>query len=166
MDDVFTGLSSPDYNRMRVEADEEPSTPAIVETDGGVQHDPEPSHHETRDRSPTPPSSSHSSIDPPSNTKNSTTSTSSTSSITSATPSSLESFQSPKIDYCADNSDQKLVAVIGREFDEATKIAQDLQNLTLNQKLSNIPVTKYVPYTIARSTLKKCKFRLEAVESV
>ena len=41
MDDVFTGLSSPDYSRMRVEADEETvSTSEIVEPDSGsVQHD-------------------------------------------------------------------------------------------------------------------------------
>ena len=160
MDDAFTGLTSPDYNRMRVEEDEEQAAHETVEPDSGsAQHLTEHSQHETRDRSPTPPSSStHSSIDAPSNTRNSTTSTSSTSSITTDIPSSLETFQSPKIDYCADNTSQKLVAIIGREFDEATKIAQDLQKLTLNQNLSNIPVTKYVPYTIARSTLRKCKF--------
>ena len=165
MDDLFTGLVRHDYDRMRMEADDDqrrPSTPHQVETDGGdANPDPTQADHVTSSDSspPTPPSSSHSSLDKPgTHSVHSTTSTSSTNSVGSDAPSSLEIFKSPRIDYDRDNDDQRLVAVIGREFDEPTKISLELQKITPNQQFLNKPVIKFVPFTVARGILRKCKF--------
>lgn len=170
MDDLFSGLVKPHLDEMRIEVEEEeearrPKQRGRVDTDSDVPaSEPEPIiaehvHHVIRKPSPTPPSSTHSSLDAPSYSRNSTTSTSSSaSSYTTEPPSSLETFRSPKIDYNRDNAAQKLVAVIGREFDEPTNTALELQKLSPNQDLSAFPVMKFVPYTVQRSILRKCKF--------
>lgn len=163
MDD-FSGLVQPHIEAMRIEdidadrddtkrgqdlkvpEEKEEEAPAIDTNARTVETDSVP-------ESPT------STVEAPSYTKSSTTSSSSSSfgSFTSAIPTSLDSFGSPKINYGRDNEEQKLVAVIGREFDEPTNIVAELQKLVPNNVTSG-SVMKFVPYTISRSVLRKCRF--------
>lgn len=164
-DDMFSGLVTPHLDAMRLEEEEEARGErqiTKVETDSVTREEADSNvqpvfHHLTSESSPTPPSSRGSSLDVPSRSQDSTNSSSSSTS-SSDVPSSLETFRTPRIDYNRDNDAQRLVAVIGREFDEPTKIANELQKLSQKQDHSMIAVMKFVPYTVVRSILRKCKF--------
>ena len=175
MADDFSGLVKHDLDEMRLDVEEvevkeeevhserrsekvEIDGGAREETDGNMEGDMQSTvHYVTRDPSPSLSSSRGSSLDVPSRSQNSTTSSSSSTS-SSEIPSSLENFRTPTIDYNRDNESQRLVAMIGREFDEPTKTADELQKLSPRQDHSVTPVMKLVPFTIARGILRKCKF--------
>ena len=172
MADDFSGLVKHHLDEMRLEEEEQGALAEkqteVIETESGAREeadsDAQPSvQHSIRDPSPrhtpTPPSSTRSSRDVPSRSRDSTTSSSSTSSSeVQVPPPSLETFRAPTIDYSRDNDHQRLVAVIGREFDEPVKTVCELQKLSWRQDLSTVAVMKFVPYTVARGTLRKCKF--------
>ena len=59
---------------------------------------------------------------------------------------------SPTINYDKEFPTQKLVAVIGRQFDQPNEVASSLQ------KLSELPTMKFVPFTMKRRALLKGTF--------
>lgn len=67
-------------------------------------------------------------------------------------------FTAPTITYEKDNENQKLIAVIGREFDCPHNVSMSLQKLTSKQPNSGIPVGKFVPYTLKRKMLLRGSF--------
>ena len=92
--------------------------------------------------------------------RNSTSSTSSSSSSSGHGPASLyqAEFLAPRITYDRDFEDQKLIAVIGREFDTPSDVASSLQKLvalTRRENNSETPVAKFVPFTVRRKVLLK-----------
>lgn len=95
--------------------------------------------------------------------------TSSSHSSTSSTSSSDKSsfgvtslyqpeFLTPVINYDRDNEQQKLIAIIGREFDRPSDIVSSLQKWIPKQPKSEIPVVKFVPFTPRRKMLLKGSF--------
>ena len=67
-------------------------------------------------------------------------------------------FMAPKINYERANEAQKLAAVIGREFDRPNLIASTLQKLVSEQPGSEVPIVKFVPFTLRRKVLLKGSF--------
>ena len=67
-------------------------------------------------------------------------------------------FLAPRINYDRDNQQQKLIAVIGREFDQPGEIASNMQKLVLKQPDCDFPVAKFVPFTLKRKVLLKGSF--------
>ena len=67
-------------------------------------------------------------------------------------------FMAPKINYERANEAQKLAAVIGREFDRPNLVASTLQKLVSEQPDSEVPVVKFVPFTLRRKVLLKGSF--------
>ena len=67
-------------------------------------------------------------------------------------------FTAPTITYERDNDNQKLIAVIGREFDCPPDISVSLQKLTSKQPNSSVPVAKFVPFTVKRKMLLRGSF--------
>ena len=66
-------------------------------------------------------------------------------------------FTAPTITYERDNDSQKLIAIIGREFDCPPDIALSLQKLT-SKLPNNMPVAKFVPFTVKRKMLLRGSF--------
>jgi len=95
-------------------------------------------------------------------TKSSTSSSSSSSDHQSLSFGSASLYQpefmAPRINYDRENKDQKLIAVIGREFDGPNLVASDLQKLVPNQLNSETPKIKFVPFTLRRKVLLKGSF--------
>lgn len=91
-----------------------------------------------------------------SSTTSSTSSTSSSESRLVAT--SLHDYRAPQINYDRDSQTQKLVAVIGREFDEPRHVSVELQNLAPCEADRNVARMKFVPFTVRRSVLMKGNF--------
>ena len=73
-------------------------------------------------------------------------------------PSSLyqPGFIAPTINYEKDRAEQKLVAVIGREFDQPTDIARSLQEVL--GEFENADSAKFVPFMVKRKTLLRGSF--------
>ncbi len=72
-----------------------------------------------------------------------------------------QEFLAPRMNYDRDNTRQKLVAVIGREFDRPHDMAVSLQKLVPRQPEctgSDIPEAKFVPFTLKRKVLLKGSF--------
>ena len=67
-------------------------------------------------------------------------------------------FMTPTISYDRHNSAQKLIAVVGREFDQPSEIAAKLQKLVPNQTACDVPVAKFVSFTVKRKMLLKGSF--------
>ena len=67
-------------------------------------------------------------------------------------------FLTPVINYDRDNEQQKLIAIIGREFDRPSDIVSSLQKWIPKQPKSEIPVAKFVPFTPRRKMLLKGNF--------
>ncbi len=67
-------------------------------------------------------------------------------------------FIAPSISYERDNEQQKLIAVIGREFDCPHDISLALQRLMTQQPNCDIPVAKFVPFTLKRKMLIRGSF--------
>ena len=65
-------------------------------------------------------------------------------------------FLAPAIHYSRDSINQKLIAIIGREFDQPGQIASDMQGLL--QKYSDNCTAKFVPFTVRRKVLLKGTF--------
>lgn len=65
---------------------------------------------------------------------------------------------SPTINYDRDFPDQKLVAVIGRQFDTPDRVAGSFQRLLLERSSSPTPSMKFVPFTMKRKALLKGQF--------
>lgn len=87
----------------------------------------------------------------------STSSSNSSSDDTSSPPTLYDrDFLAPTIHYDRDNISQKLIALIGREFDKPAQIAADMQGLL--QKHSDNRTAKFVPFTVRRKTLLKGTF--------
>ena len=94
-------------------------------------------------------------------TKTSTTSSSSSTSSAESRPVaiSLSDYRLPQINYDRDSDSQKLVAVIGREFDEPRRIAVELQAVTPSEvDRRNAARMKFVPFVVRRSVLIKSNF--------
>lgn len=67
-------------------------------------------------------------------------------------------FTAPSITYERDNDEQKLVAVIGREFDCPHDISMAFQRLVAQQPNCDLPVAKFVPFTLKRKMLIRGSF--------
>ena len=68
----------------------------------------------------------------------------------------LPSSISPTINYKRDIPQQKLIAVIGRQFDGPDKVADSLQMLVSSPDAnSGVSLVKFVPFTLKRKTLLK-----------
>ena len=67
-------------------------------------------------------------------------------------------FLTPVINYDRENEEQKLIAIIGREFDRPSDIVSSLQKWIPKQPNSEIPVAKFVPFTPRRKMLLKGTF--------
>ena len=65
-------------------------------------------------------------------------------------------FTAPTINYERDRADQKLVAVIGREFDQPIDVARNLQEVL--GELENAESAKFVPFMVKRKTLLRGSF--------
>ena len=65
-------------------------------------------------------------------------------------------FTAPTINYEKERVDQKLVAVIGREFDQPMDIARSLQDVLA--EFENANSAKFVPFTVKRKTLLRGSF--------
>ena len=65
-------------------------------------------------------------------------------------------FTAPTINYEKERVDQKLVAVIGREFDQPIDIARNLQDILAEFK--NADSAKFVPFMVKRKTLLRGTF--------
>ena len=95
-------------------------------------------------------------------TRNSTSSSSSSSDQQTASFGSASLYQpefmAPKINYERENDEQKLIAVIGREFDRPNLVASELQKLVAKQLNSEIPEIKFVPFTLRRKVLLRGSF--------
>lgn len=73
-------------------------------------------------------------------------------------------FLAPTINYDRDNPAQKLIAVIGREFDQPNEIASKLQKLVPKQATNDIPVAKFVSFTVKRKMLLKGTFESKELQ--
>ena len=69
-----------------------------------------------------------------------------------------QDFLAPKMSYDRENEQQKLVAIIGREFDRPCDVALSLQKLVPKQDGRDISVVKFVPFTLKRKVLLKGSF--------
>lgn len=67
-------------------------------------------------------------------------------------------FMAPKISYERENEHQKLVAIIGREFDRPHEIANTLQGMIPKQPDCDVAVAKLVSFTLRRKVLLKGSF--------
>ena len=67
-------------------------------------------------------------------------------------------FTAPTITYERDNEFQKLIAVIGREFDRPSEVAWSLQKLVAKQINCDTSVAKFVPFTLKRKMLLRGSF--------
>lgn len=67
-------------------------------------------------------------------------------------------YTAPSITYERDNKSQKLIAVIGREFDCPHDVSMALQKLTSKQSNTDVPVAKFVPFTLKRKMLLRGSF--------
>ena len=65
-------------------------------------------------------------------------------------------FTAPTINYEKEGVDQKLVAVIGREFDQPMDIARNLQDILA--EFENANLAKFVPFMVKRKTLLRGSF--------
>lgn len=65
-------------------------------------------------------------------------------------------FTAPTISYEKERVDQKLVAVIGREFDQPMDIARSLQDVLA--EFENADSAKFVPFMVKRKTLLRGSF--------
>jgi hypothetical protein len=65
-------------------------------------------------------------------------------------------FTAPTINYEKEGVDQKLVAVIGREFDQPMDIARNLQDVLA--EFENADSAKFVPFMVKRKTLLRGSF--------
>ncbi|MCG8622291.1 MAG: hypothetical protein MJE68_09905 [Proteobacteria bacterium] len=65
-------------------------------------------------------------------------------------------FTAPTINYEKEGVDQKLVAVIGREFDQPMDIARNLQDVLA--EFENADLAKFVPFMVKRKTLLRGSF--------
>ena len=65
-------------------------------------------------------------------------------------------FTAPTINYDKEGVDQKLVAVIGREFDQPMDIARNLQDVLA--EFENADLAKFVPFMVKRKTLLRGSF--------
>ncbi len=65
-------------------------------------------------------------------------------------------FTAPTINYEKEGVDQKLVAVIGREFDQPMDIARNLQDVLAD--FENADSAKFVPFMVKRKTLLRGSF--------
>ena len=95
-------------------------------------------------------------------TRSSTSSSSSSSSQSGYGPASLyqAGFLAPKISYDRDFEEQKLIAIIGREFDTPSEIASGLQRLVgvARRGENEVAMAKFVPFTVRRKVLLKGQF--------
>lgn len=95
-------------------------------------------------------------------TKSSTSSSSSDNSRNFGTTSLYQQdFMAPKMNYDRENERQKLVAVVGREFDRPYDVAMSLQRLVPRQPectSGDVPLAKFVPFTLKRKVLLKGSF--------
>ena len=69
-----------------------------------------------------------------------------------------QQFMAPTMNYDRENTSQKLIAVVGREFDRPTEIAVELQRLVPKQLFSESMQAKFIPFTIKRKFLMKGNF--------
>lgn len=94
----------------------------------------------------------------PMSVKDGSSTSSSDSSSDFRSPPSLydREFLAPTIQYDRDDISQKLIAIIGREFDKPAQIAADMQGL-LHKHLDN-RCAKFVPFTVRRKALLKGAF--------
>lgn len=67
-------------------------------------------------------------------------------------------FTAPSISYERDSENQRLIAVIGREFDCPNDISMALQRLVAQQPNCDLPVAKFVPFTLKRKMLLRGSF--------
>lgn len=65
-------------------------------------------------------------------------------------------FTAPTINYEKDRVDQKLIAIIGREFDQPIDIARSLQDVLM--EFGNADSAKFVPFMVKRKTLLRGSF--------
>ena len=65
-------------------------------------------------------------------------------------------FTAPTINYEKENAEQKLVAVIGREFDQPMDVARNLQDVLA--EFENADSAKFVPFMVKRKTLLRGSF--------
>ena len=65
-------------------------------------------------------------------------------------------FTAPTINYEKDNAEQKLVAIIGREFDQPIDVARGLQDVLI--EFENAESAKFVPFVVKRKTLLRGSF--------
>ena len=65
-------------------------------------------------------------------------------------------FTAPTISYEKERVDQKLVAIIGREFDQPMDIARSLQDVLA--EFENADSAKFVPFMVKRKTLLRGSF--------
>ena len=65
-------------------------------------------------------------------------------------------FTAPTINYEKERVDQKLIAVIGREFDQPMDIARSLQEVLAEYE--NADSAKFVPFMVKRKTLLRGSF--------
>lgn len=65
-------------------------------------------------------------------------------------------FTAPTINYEKDSVDQKLVAIIGREFDQPMDVARSLQDVLMD--FENAESAKFVPFVVKRKTLLRGSF--------
>lgn len=65
-------------------------------------------------------------------------------------------FTAPTINYEKDSAGQKLVAVIGREFDQPIDVARSLQDVL--GEFENAESAKFVPFMVKRKTLLRGSF--------
>lgn len=94
----------------------------------------------------------------PISVKDGSSTSSSDSSSDGRSPPSLydREFLAPTIQYTRDDISQKLIAIIGREFDKPAQIAADMQALI--QKHFDNRHAKFVPFTVRRKALLKGAF--------
>lgn len=91
----------------------------------------------------------------PDSSNNSSTSSSSGRQWSAGSASMYQSdVLSPTINYERDSGEQKLIAVIGREFDLPNDTAQALQTLLPKQPSSEVTLAKFVPFTFKRKMLR------------
>ena len=74
----------------------------------------------------------------------------------------LPEYLTPSISYDRQSGNQLLIALIGREFDQPVKLASLLQLQVSKFHNTEIPVAKFIPFTVKRKAL--CRGNFESDE--
>ena len=94
----------------------------------------------------------------------SSTTSSSSSSESRPTVSSLyiSEYLTPSINYERQTTEQLLIALIGRAFDQPNKLATLLQERV--KRIDDVPVAKFMPFTVKRKVLSKGSFSVRELK--